>query len=408
MVDMIHIDRIALPADIKHVTRRKILEVFKDGEIKTAVDVHGATGISKPTIMKTIQFFCSVGVLASAGLGQTSSVGGKKPERFVFANHRKILCITLWPNGITLALSALIGDIYGLTRFPYSASDSLEEIFQHLGEVAGEFLQTQGVSPTEIYGIELSTSGTVDYKNGILRYNSQSPGWGRNISLIDYLKPIFGQNIAYFIENAGKATGRAVMLEHPEFADRRILSIFTTWGISACLIENGHVLNGKDSLIGEIGHMTILNTDQETCGCGKHGCLERLICIERIRKLLQEQGVESFDGVSPVTFETLFVASRQHHPQARLAVRYLAHCFAIALHNLSLVYNPSDVVFQGDLAYADEYFDQCLLGELKEFRYYPAEGVFSTHYDRGDLAALAARGGASLLKRHFFSTMEEA
>lgn len=406
MGDMIPIDRIALPADIKHVTRRKILEVFKDGEKKTAMDVYAVTGISKPTIMKAIQYFCSVGVLTSAGLGQASNVGGKKPEYFVFGDRRKILCITLWPSVLTLSLSGLIGDIYALTPYAYPVAGSLDEIFSHLGNVARRFLEEQGIPLLEIYGIELSVPGTVDYKNGVLRYNSQAPRWGRDISLIHYLKPIFGDGIEYFIENAGKATGRAVLLEHPTFVNQRVLSIFATWGVSACLIENGHLLNGKDSLIGEIGHMTISSTDPEICGCGKQGCLERLVCIERVRKLLAEEGVTSFAAGEPVTFEGLFAASREQHPAARRAVAYLAHCFAVALHNLSLVYNPDHVVFQGDFAYADEYFDRCLLQELDKFYYYPAEGVFTTHYDKGDLATLAARGGASLLKERFFATME--
>ena len=407
MSNLIDIDKITLPADIKHVTRRKILEVFKSGEKRTALDVHVATGISKPTVMRTIQYFCSKGVLASVGLGQASSVGGKRPEYFAFSDHRKILCITMWPNGITLALSELVGDVYGRTTYPTPLQSSIQEAFAQLASVVREFLDNQQVPLSDLYGVEFSTSGTVDYRNGSLRYNSQAPQWGRDIPVEEYLAPIFGSEVEFFIENAGKASGRALLLDSPELSECRVLTIFSTWGISACLIENGHVLNGKDSLIGEIGHMTIDSVDEEQCGCGKHGCLERLVSIERITEMLRKKGVSGFGAENTVTFQSLFAASAEGNGDAREVVVYLAHCFAVALHNLSLVYNPDVVVFQGDFALADEYFDQCMMAELVQFRYYPHDGVFYTAYDRRELTLLAAKGGAALLKRRFFAGLEE-
>ena len=98
----IAIDQITVPADIKLVNRRKILEYLMSGEKCTAADICNATGISKPTTMRALQYFCERGLLESAGLGKSTRVGGKRPEYFVFSDVRKILCIALWPyqNGV--------------------------------------------------------------------------------------------------------------------------------------------------------------------------------------------------------------------------------------------------------------------------------------------------------------------
>ena len=78
----------------------------------------------------------------------------------------------------------------------------------------------------------------------------------------------------------------------------------------------------------------------------------------------------------------------------------------MALHNLSLAYNQECVIFQGDFAWAGETFDRCLREELRQFRYYPGGEVFAISYDRRELTALAARGGAELLRKQYFASLE--
>jgi len=401
----ITIDQIAVPADIKPVNRRKILEYLMSGEKCTAADICAATGISKPTTMRALQYFCKEGLLESAGLGQSSKVGGKRPEYFVFSDMRKILCIALWPKSITLALSNLVGDVYALEEYPHIAEDNLDDVFFSLKTLVFPYLARQGVLPSDLYGVGISVSGTVDYRENLLYYNAHAPGWGRNIHIEDYLRPIFGDTPQYILENAGRVCGRAILLDQPELAQQRVLSLFCTWGLSACLIGNGHVLSGKDALIGEIGHMIINTTTSIPCACGKNGCLERSTQLEHIISLL---GADHplCKGDEPLTFCRLFEASAAGDMAARQVVADLAHCFAVALHNLALIYNPDVVIFQGDFSLADKHFDDCLKRELAEFRYFPEAGIFEVHYDKRDLAWLATRGSAAMLQEHYFASLQ--
>ncbi|MCL2842118.1 MAG: ROK family transcriptional regulator [Oscillospiraceae bacterium] len=405
MPKQITIDQIAVPADIKLVNRMKILEHLLSGEKCTAQDIRATTGISKPTIMRTLQYFCNEGLVESAGFGPSSKVGGKKPEYFAFSDKRKILCIALWPTSVTFALSNLVGDVYALEEHPHIAEERLEDVFASLERFALPYLERQGVALSDLYGVGVSTSGIVDYKANLLFYNAKAPSWGRNIYIEEYLRPIFGEAPQYILENAGKACGRAILLDAPVLTKRRVLSLFCTWGLSACLIENGHVLSGKDSLIGEIGHMIVENPAPGKCICGKSGCLEHSVSLARIADML---GPDSplVNGDSPLTFQTLFEASAAEDLAARKVVAHLASRFAVALHNLALVYNPDVVIFQGDFALADSYFDDCLKRDLAQFRYFPEEGVFEMHYDKRDLSWLAARGNAAMLRKHYFTSLQ--
>jgi len=396
--------KVAMPADAKLINRQMVMDVLRSGRIVTVADIHEQTGISRPTAMRTLQHYCERGVAKSLGLGESTNVGGKKPELFCFADERKILCINLWPQEICMGVCGLIGDVDKLRRFPFAQQVSLETAFARLSEYAEQYMQELSITGSDLYGVMLSVPGTVDYDTMTLRYNVKAPEWGVNIALGERLKAIFGEDKAYFVGNAGKSTGRAILIDEPECEQRRVMTLFTAWGVSACMIERGHVLNGRDSLIGEIGHMVISDTADVSCNCGKRGCFESMVSLARVRRLLVSKGAS--DLCVGLTLPRLFAYSAQGDERAQAVVRELAHCFAVALHNLSLAYNQEVVVIQGDFAHADALFDKSLREELAQFRYYPAQEPFAVIYDKREISLLSLRGGAQVLKKKYFSSLD--
>lgn len=398
--------QVAMPGDAKALNRQKMLRVIRRGKALTAAEIHENTGISRPTVMRFLQHLCQLGVIRSIGFGTSTRAGGKKPELFRFCDERKILCINLWPQSVTLAMSALVGDVYALEAFNHQLSDDLDANLRDVRALCDAYLEKQKLSLEAVYGVVLTVPGTVDYDTKSLRYNSQAPGWGTEVDLQEKLRKALGGHLECYIDNAGKAAGRALLLEHPEYETSRLMTFFTTWGVSACLMDKGHVLNGRDSLIGEIGHMIIDSGDDVVCGCGKRGCLESMVSLKRVRRRMYELG-ESEEACRELTFKALFERSAAGDLRARETVRSLAHCFAVALQNLALAYNQETVVFQGDFAWADECFDASLKKELGQFRYFPRGGLFSIEYDRRDLTRLAAQGGAGKLIEKYFDALAQ-
>lgn len=78
----------AMPNDLKAVNRWKVLKAFQDGKEHTAMEVSVETGISRQTIMKAIRFFSDNGLLESGGKGDSTCIGGKKPEFFVLPTKK--------------------------------------------------------------------------------------------------------------------------------------------------------------------------------------------------------------------------------------------------------------------------------------------------------------------------------
>ena len=354
-----------------------------------------------------IQIFCSKNVLMPTGKGASTELGGKKPDCFALRNEKYLLSITLWPGNLNFTLYDLLCRRIASLALPMTLPDDFGEVFTIVETRVNAFLQSLGIQKQAIYGVGLSTAGTIDYKTQHLKYSSLNPKWGADIPVCDYLARIFGTNTVYFIENAGKMTGRAALFD-PSLQDRRVLVLFSTWGLSACLIENGHILNGKDSLIGEIGHMTLDLHERTLCGCGSRGCFERLIDIRRIQAQIAQTPPPSSSllfGRKPesLSLNEIFEASAATDAYARSLVAGLARTFALALRNISLVFNPDVVIFQGDYAHAGVYFDEVLKEEMCSFRYFPKEGAFETRYDTRALFELDAKGAALTLADIYFN-----
>ncbi len=397
----------ALPSNLKSKNRQLVLECFRDNQEHTVADIVAQTGISKLTVMRAIQFFCNNNILISAGKGDSTEQGGKKPEFFRFARNQYLLNITMWPTSLNLTLFSMNMALVQSYSYEWIIPHNSKEAFAYIGQRSQDLLQKLGLTFSDLYGVNLSTSGIVDYANLVLKYSVHTPDWGLNIPVGQYLREIFGETPIILVENAGKCVSRSA-LDMVENKRKRILVLFTAWGLSGALFQDGKILNGQDSLIGEIGHMILDPSDSEECTCGSHGCVECLVSEARVRKRIDEIAPPADSSLAKIpareiTLRKLFAASQQGDDYARKQVAYLADQFAILIRNISLVFNPETVIFVGNYALAGSYFNSRIRESLAQFHYLDSCPPLEILYDVRALTELDAQGGAIALMNHFFS-----
>ena len=397
----------AMLTDLKIANRRSVIAAFRRGGQMSASDISQQTGISRPTVVKCIRFFQEKGILVSQGKGPSTATGGKRPENYTLSGKRYFLCLALWPHEIRASLYTLGHTLLGEITLPEPLPATPDAAGRQAAALAARLLREQCVLPRDVCAASVSTSGTVDRATNTLMFSSHTPQWGTRVHLLDDLSVLLGTNTPVFLENAGKMCARPFLLD-PELARCRLLVLFTTWGVSSCFIERGHIMNGQRSLIGEIGHMTLDPDDPEPCGCGSRGCFERLISPARVRKLLAaaiEAGAPtSLESRLPsLTIPELFAASQSGDAAAQTVSRQLARRFAPVLRNVSLVFDPDCVVLQGDYAYADSVFTGTLREELTGFHYFPDGMPFDLRTDTRPLDKMDAEGAFIALDHLFFS-----
>lgn len=401
----------ALPSDLKLTNRFQVIDSFLTHGTCSANDISVEIGLSRQTVMKAIQFFLQTGLIASIGKGASTNAGGKRPELYALSPNKYFLCISLWPLDLRLHLYTIGGTSIDHIALKTPLPDNPKVAISHAGKLAHSVLEKNNISLSNICAVSLSTAGTIDYKTSRLKFSSQTPAWGADVPLADYLRGFFAPDTLIFLENAGKMVARPFLLE-PNLSGKRILTIFSCWGLSSCLIEKNHILSGKNSLIGEIGHMVIDPSDAERCGCGNNGCLERLVSEQRIYTMIDAErnnfpkSLLFCDPAKKITIPTLFSASESKDPLARKVVDYLASIFATALKNITLIFDPDLIVFQGDYANADTWFDSRLHAHLQGFQYFPEEGPFDIHYDRRPLNEMDSLGSYIALAQQYFSIPE--
>lgn len=211
------------------------------------------------------------------------------------------------------------------------------------------------------------------------------------------------------VENVAKVVGRS-MLHESKLQDKRVLGVFSSWGgICACFVERDRILNGVNSLIGEIGHMVLDPDSDITCGCGGHGCFERLVSNEQLRKYVAESIASYPDSllnsfsIDELNVSTVFSASTLGDAFAQKISTRLARFFAMALRNVALSFDPEVVVFQGDFSAADELFRETIYQDLGSFLYYPSRNPFNLYFDQRPIQELNIRGSYTMLLDHLFS-----
>ena len=399
----------AIPADLKLSNRMQILEIFKAGGEYTANHIAEEIGVSRQTVMKAIQFFVKKGLIVSTGKADSTNVGGKRPELFSLSSDKYLLCVSLWPDRLHITLLNFRFETIDQFNMPQTAMAGVDDTMAVIGRIAGDMLNRSGIAREQLCGICISTSGIVDYKTSTLRFNSLSPAWGRNIRISEKLRHYFAEDTPILVENVAKVVGRSILHEKG-LQDKRVMTVFSSWGgVCSCFIEKDRIQNGKHSLIGEIGHMVLDPDDKEQCGCGSYGCFERLVSNERLRETVrQSNDLYAKSSLSQIpleqlTVEKVFGASEAGDTYARTLGSRLARYFAMALRNVTLVFDPEIVVFHGEYAAADTHFCREFQKCLEEFQYYPEHGPFELRLDKRPIQDLDIRGAYTLLLDHIFS-----
>ena len=402
----------ARPSDLKLNNRIQILELFKRGAIYSVADISRQIGISRQTVMKAIQFFLDRGILVSDGKAASGKMGGKRAELFSLSADKYLFNVVICPNCVYVSLFNTRADQVGDFTRRDIMEMGIDEIINIAGEACAALMRENDIERSAVRGVCITTPGIVEQEPNRVRFNALFPEWGRNVSLAGKLRPWFDKDTMIITENVGRVCGSVYLYRKP-FCDSRGVTVFSSWGgVVACLMRQGHIMNGKDELIGEIGHMVLAPDDDEVCGCGGRGCFERQVSVERLRRIALEHRNEYPDSaifrvpLEALTIPKMFELSQAGDALAGMLSEYTAHFFANALRNLMLVYNPYWVMLQGDYAFADERFRRVVKRELDVLRFRDmsrlSEFPFMFDMDKRTIKELTTRGAYTMLIDRMF------
>ncbi|MDR2392465.1 MAG: ROK family transcriptional regulator [Planctomycetota bacterium] len=362
------------PVNIKYHNQKLILSLLRKADTLSIAELSKKAKLSKTTIAKVIGEFMAKGLVLNAGKGESTDVGGKKPEMFSFnASFSHVAALAVRKDEMLGAITDLRGKPLCHREMPCGPRVAYEAA---LGQMAGMFhnlLADSGLSPNNLFGIVLGCEGVVDVERNLVRYTLQHD-WGRNLDIAADLQAHIRLPIPIRMDNNVRLSGYAY-LEAEQYGVMVVISSGRSTG--GCVVEARELIHGDNGFVGELGHVIVEPSSKIRCRCGTRGCFEAMVSPDLILAEARKQAGRHPD--SPFRRRTLekkfaigdvFSAADAGDAFARLLLDKVINYFVILIHNIVLLRDPGKIIIQGLYAEAGDYFFASIRERLRSLPFY--------------------------------------
>lgn len=275
----------AQPSLLRQLNERAIFEtLLRDGSASRS-DLIRSLGVSAPTVHKAVASLLEAGLVEEVGFDTSQTLGRPGKVYRVASRNVQVLGIALDVRQTTVVSAGLNGtlDPNLSIRFktPSSYAALLASLERHIRSLATGNVQT--------IGIGISTPGELDFANQrILLSPNLHITDGKSLS--GDLRERTGINSIMYHETTGTCLsewshGAAKGLDH-------FVMIGVYEGFGTSIVCDGRLLQGRDGMAGELGHITV-DIHGEPCGCGNRGCIETVATDQAFaRRVSKRLGVE--------------------------------------------------------------------------------------------------------------------
>lgn len=352
------------PKMLKINNRRMVLDLFRHYDLISIPEISAKTSLSKTVVGKNVEYFLSDGLLLSAGKGESTNEGGKRPNLYQL-NSEMGLAVGIQIHHLRLysVLTNLKSNILHTVIMNLADDEALESILQKISTATRGLFSESGRSFAKLLGIGIGFPAITNFRDGVIRTSPWFPSWGVDIVPETSLKNALGQDVSIILDNEC----RFQVLAERELGVARnrenIVSVYIGAGTVAGIMVNDELKRGVHNLAGEIGHMVVNPFGKEICNCGGRGCFESMVYEHRLLKKALDLASEYpasliFENNNPgvISMEDIFSAANSGDELATKLLDEVIGWFAIAFSNITMMVDPEIIVIQGIYAKAGNYF----------------------------------------------------
>ncbi len=234
---------------------------------------------------------------------------------------------------------------------PTDAKRPAEEVVCTVGETALALLEKNGIAMDQCVGAGVGVPGTIDRKNGVVRY-SNNIRW-ENVPIMAILSRYLQIPIAVANDADCAALGEAAGGAGKVSSDVVMLTLGT--GVGGGIILDGNIYEGRGIGGSELGHMVIVENG-EPCTCGRRGCLETYVSATALMREAKRT-----DGLDRRP-EEIFDAAAGGNAAMKHVVETYIRRLGIGIVNIVNIFRPQLVLLGGGVSRQGE----LLLEPLRE------------------------------------------
>ena len=235
------------------------------------------------------------------------------------------------------------------------ASRSPEEIIREIGQKTLELLERQGIAIDQCVGAGIGVPGTIDRKNGIVRY-SNNIKW-ENVEIVKKMGEFLPIPIRIANDADYAALGETVAGAGKECQDVIMLTLGT--GVDGGIVLDGNIFSGGGIGGSELGHMVIVENG-EPCTCGRSGCLE---AYASATALVKSALCATGKKLSP---QEIFEGAREGDSTLKEVVDLFISRLGTGIVNIINIFRPQLVLLGGGLSGQGEKLVEPLSDSMKK------------------------------------------
>ncbi|GHV90743.1 hypothetical protein AGMMS50268_12460 [Spirochaetia bacterium] len=374
------------PRNIKYHNQKLILSMFRKKESLSIAEIANRINLSKTTVTKVVNEFEAKGMVLATGKGNSTDVGGKKPEIFAFnAAWSYVIVLTINPNTMAGAVMDMKCNFIGQRTANCAPNTPYQVVIQDMADMIQGMVKDLGLNIDTLHPIVIGCEGIIDADNGIIHYTIHH-SWGQNLPLKEDLARVLGTPATIYVDNLLRLAGYVDMLTSETVYNSQVV-LTTTYSAGGSILENQQLVHGINGFVGEFGHMIVEPHSDIRCDCGGYGCFGVLVSPNTVLAQAQKQCARYPQSVlypkireGALKITDIFEASNQDDPFACSLMDQVIHYFAIVIHNIVLLRDPEKIFIQGFYTGAGDYFLLNLRKKVNSLPFYKMERDLPIEY----------------------------
>lgn len=256
---------------------------------------------------------------------------------------------------VKLGLFTEEGELADSWEIPTNTYNNGEAI---IGDIAAAVLGKMSdvsIEESQVIGIGVGVPGPID-ENGIV-LGCINLGWSKK-DVAKELTDLVHQ-IPVVIGNDANVAALGEYWKGGGQGYHNVVMVTIGTGVGGGIIINDRLISGAHGAGGEIGHIQVKEHEEETCACGKHGCIEQYGSANGIvkyaKKVLAETDKPSkLRDYEDVTSKEIFDAAKEKDELACEILDDIGELFGVALADISVVIDPDVYVIGGGVSNAGQ------------------------------------------------------
>jgi predicted NBD/HSP70 family sugar kinase len=336
---------------------REILRTLYQNRTVTRAEIIEATKLNPASVSHGLKALLQAGTILK--VGELESNGGRRREVLnLNAEAAYFLAVDLEGTRMQFGLTNLVGDI----RYRWSSDIDLSQslpVESVLDGIQAVLKNLDAAQRSQLLAVGVSHPGFADSEGRVTAVNLN---WS-DFPLRAALERAF--DLPVFMEDAHRTCILAERWLGAAKGSRNCMYVIVGNGVGVGVFADGRLLEGRDGIAGELGHVVLDSAATDPCRCGRTGCLEAVVsCPNIVRQYLEKIGA-SPERLAAYKVTEVFDRARQGDSSALAVVERVASRLGLAFSCLVNLFNPEIIVIGGDVVYGEDLILPRLRTELE-------------------------------------------